>query len=111
MITKLLPGYCNNCGSGWIETDKDYIWHCRKCGRYEARPVKEREIAPEETGRQIEVEMENRMCANPQCNNVFQARPEAAKDLCNSCMGKHNAKKKRDRIKREQRVIRNTKAD
>jgi ribosomal protein L37AE/L43A len=95
----ILRGNCEHCGSGWIESDKDYIWHCRKCGRYEARPYKEDPLLNKITGRQIDIEMENRMCQDQKCEKTFQARPGSHKVFCSTCQGIYDARAWRKRMK------------
>jgi len=97
----LLPGYCQHCGSGFIETTKDHIWHCQKCGRGEVKPFVAKEAPAEIIGRQIDIEMENRMCENPACDKTFEARPGSNKIFCSGCQGMFDARNYRKKCKEE----------
>ncbi|MEN6320734.1 MAG: hypothetical protein ABFD82_18500, partial [Syntrophaceae bacterium] len=98
-IMALINKKCPHCGSWMVYSDKEYIWHCKKCARYELRPILiEQPVEKEMIGRQMEtIRMETRICSNPLCGKEFEIVVKSKRTVCSRCFNNQQAGERRRR--------------
>lgn len=88
---------CPHCQSSIVTTDKEYLWYCVKCNRYELRPIEP--VLPMDDSMKENIQSAYMVKAVCSCGRTFRKRNTTPRQNCPYCQNielqrKRNARKK-----------------